>query len=224
MPKLKSLWAVVLSRLVLLLDFFGRVLPLSGCWPVATENMITELNETVGKNFIGWLVDKCPDLARRMDRLPALIATLGLDRVIAEANRKPVHLLIPSLGRARNSGKHRVLLNHDGEIRKGMEKNLLGGEQGAYSVDGLIATPRPNHNVGIGAVQHPHVAGEAWYISTEFRKGDVLAITDKCEDGVFHSLENDERMRPYQRGRASITGLRLKLREIMATGRLVGVA
>jgi hypothetical protein len=35
---------------------------------------------------------------------------------------------------------------------------------------------------------------------------------------------NDERMRPYQRGRASITGLVLKLREIMATGRLVGVA
>jgi hypothetical protein len=49
---------------------------------------------------------------------------------------------------------------------------------------------------------------------------------DQKNDVVLHwnILVNDERMRPYQRGRASITGLRLKLREIMATGRLVGVA
>jgi hypothetical protein len=36
-------------------------------------------------------------------------------------------------------------------------------------------------------------------------------------------LENDERMHPYQRGRASITGLVFELREIIETGRLVGV-
>ena len=55
----------------------------------------------------------------------------------------------------------------------------------------------------------------------------VDAARDDANMGMSHalrSLPNDERMRPYQRGRASITGLVLKLREIMATGRLVGVA
>jgi hypothetical protein len=37
-------------------------------------------------------------------------------------------------------------------------------------------------------------------------------------------LANDERMHLYQRGRTSITGLRLKEREIIKTGRLVEVA
>ena len=37
-------------------------------------------------------------------------------------------------------------------------------------------------------------------------------------------LQNDERMHHYQRGRASITGLVLKLRIIIETGRLIGVA
>jgi hypothetical protein len=55
------------------------------------------------------------------------------------------------------------------------------------------------------------------YVENERRKYDEW----KRHLIIWH---NDERMRPYQRGRASITGLRLKLREIMATGRLVGVA
>ena len=37
-------------------------------------------------------------------------------------------------------------------------------------------------------------------------------------------LANDERTHPYQRGRASITGLRLKIRRNIETERLVGVA
>ena len=37
-------------------------------------------------------------------------------------------------------------------------------------------------------------------------------------------LANDERMHRYQRSRTSITGLVLKLREIIETGRLAGVA
>ena len=37
------------------------------------------------------------------------------------------------------------------------------------------------------------------------------------------SYANDERMHPYQRGRASITGFGLWLRKIIETGRLVGV-
>ncbi len=37
-------------------------------------------------------------------------------------------------------------------------------------------------------------------------------------------LANDERVHHYQQGHTSITGLRLKLREIMKTGRLIGVA
>ncbi len=48
--------------------------------------------------------------------------------------------------------------------------------------------------------------------------------TMRAEIASLRSLANDERMRPYQRGRASITGLVLKIRKIMATGRLVGVA
>ncbi len=39
----------------------------------------------------------------------------------------------------------------------------------------------------------------------------------------FHFLVNDERMHHYQRGRASITGLMVELREIIETGRLVVV-
>jgi hypothetical protein len=35
-------------------------------------------------------------------------------------------------------------------------------------------------------------------------------------------LSNDERVHPYQRGRAPITGWRLQLREIIETERLVG--
>ena len=38
------------------------------------------------------------------------------------------------------------------------------------------------------------------------------------------SLENDERRHPYQRGRASITGMGLESRKVIETGRLVGVA
>jgi hypothetical protein len=41
---------------------------------------------------------------------------------------------------------------------------------------------------------------------------------------VFVILQNDERVHPYQRGRASITGFGLELRENMETERLVGVA
>jgi len=37
------------------------------------------------------------------------------------------------------------------------------------------------------------------------------------------NLPNDERMHHYQRGRTSITGLRLWLRKIIETGRLVVV-
>jgi hypothetical protein len=37
------------------------------------------------------------------------------------------------------------------------------------------------------------------------------------------SLPNGKRVHPYQRGRASITGFGLWLREIIETGRLVGV-
>jgi hypothetical protein len=37
-------------------------------------------------------------------------------------------------------------------------------------------------------------------------------------------LANDERRHPYQRGRASITGARLRPEKIIGTGRLVGVA
>ena len=51
-----------------------------------------------------------------------------------------------------------------------------------------------------------------------------VVVTGDVLSGIHDFLANDERMRPYQRGRASITGLVLKLREIMATGRLVGVA
>jgi hypothetical protein len=39
----------------------------------------------------------------------------------------------------------------------------------------------------------------------------------------FIFLENDERMHHYQRGRTSITGLMVKLRKIIETGRLVVV-
>jgi hypothetical protein len=41
-------------------------------------------------------------------------------------------------------------------------------------------------------------------------------------NGLFQ--QNDERTHPYQRGRASITGLGLGLRRIIETQRLVGVA
>jgi hypothetical protein len=37
------------------------------------------------------------------------------------------------------------------------------------------------------------------------------------------NFANDERMHHYQRGRASITGLTVELREIIETGRLVVV-
>ena len=37
-------------------------------------------------------------------------------------------------------------------------------------------------------------------------------------------LANDERRHPYQRGRASITGLGLESRKVIETGGLVGVA
>ena len=37
-------------------------------------------------------------------------------------------------------------------------------------------------------------------------------------------MQNDERMHHYQRGRKSITGLRLEIREIIETERLVEVA
>ena len=39
----------------------------------------------------------------------------------------------------------------------------------------------------------------------------------------MRGLPNDERMHHYQRGRASITGLMVELREIIDTGRLVVV-
>jgi hypothetical protein len=42
------------------------------------------------------------------------------------------------------------------------------------------------------------------------------------DDFIF--LQNDERRHPYQRGQASITGLRLWSGKIIETGRLVGVA
>jgi hypothetical protein len=41
---------------------------------------------------------------------------------------------------------------------------------------------------------------------------------------MYYFFANDERMHHYQRGRASITGLMVELREIIETGRLVGVA
>ena len=49
------------------------------------------------------------------------------------------------------------------------------------------------------------------------------AKQDASEYSGLHFLQNDERMHHYQRGRASITGLMVELREIIETGRLVVV-
>jgi hypothetical protein len=49
-------------------------------------------------------------------------------------------------------------------------------------------------------------------------------MCDDTEHAAFLDfLQNDERMHHYQRGRTSSTGLRLKLREVIETGRLVVV-
>jgi hypothetical protein len=41
---------------------------------------------------------------------------------------------------------------------------------------------------------------------------------------ISSAISTSKSTHPYQRGRTSITGLRLKLRKIMKTGRLIGVA
>ena len=49
-------------------------------------------------------------------------------------------------------------------------------------------------------------------------------LADCAYDLIFmHFDPNDERMHHYQRGRASITGFTVELREIIETGRLVVV-
>ncbi len=56
------------------------------------------------------------------------------------------------------------------------------------------------------------------------RTASLASYCDKVRHAVTFFQANDERMHPYQRGRAAITGLRLKSGKIIETGRLVGVA
>jgi hypothetical protein len=58
------------------------------------------------------------------------------------------------------------------------------------------------------------------YSNTSSKSVGVAYIGNQL---ITFSLANDERMHHYQRGRASITGIGLKLRRIIETGRLVGV-
>jgi hypothetical protein len=73
------------------------------------------------------------------------------------------------------------------------------------------------------------------WIHTRIQRGRCPYLRDTSRDrpsprarslwGCLYSffLENDERMHHYQRGRVSITGLMVELREIIETGRLVVV-
>ena len=170
---------------------------MSGRWPVATEKMTMELNANVGKYFIEWVVGKCPDMARRTDKLPSLIAAFGLDRVIAEANRKPVQIPIPSLGRAVNSGKCRMLFDHDGEIREKVEKDKVIPEEFLECVNPLVGTPGPQDDIFVGAVVHHDVAPESGDNAAQFGKRDVLPRGNQFVDRSLHSLENVKRMHTY---------------------------
>jgi hypothetical protein len=187
--KLESLSPSMCRGLFSLFNF-GRVLPVSGYWPVAAKNMTTELNENVGRYFIEWLVDKCPDMARRAERLPALIATLGLDRVIAEANRKPVKFLISSFGRTVNAGKCRMFFDHDGEIREKVEKDKTISQEFLECVDTLVGTPGPQHDILVSAVVHDDVAPESGDNSAQLSKRDVLPFGNEFMDRSLHFLEN----------------------------------
>lgn len=59
----------------------------------------------------------------------------------------------------------------------------------------------------------------------KIRLPDGKVMIWRCPDELVpFSGHNDERRHPYQRGRASISRLRLWKRKIIGTGRLVGVA
>lgn len=187
---MESFSAVAVPRLVLHLGFDGRALPESGRWPVADGTMNRKLHETVGKYFIDWMVDKAPDFKRRIEHLPALLAEFGVDGIIAKANRKPSQILVSVLRGSGSTANVRALHGHDRPIRNRVIKEELRRDQLVDRRDALLGAKRPNHKILIGRVDHQHITREAGDGSSKLVKSDVLAITDKREDGVFHSLEN----------------------------------
>ena len=119
-------------------------------------------------------------------------------------------ILVSSFGRAINSGQRRILaVNHVGHVGSMMEVDAACGQKFLKGINPRVGTPWPKDDVAVLAMEHHHVSGESVDKSSQLREGDVLTTGNKGEDGVFHLLENDERVHPYQRRRTSITGFRL---------------
>lgn len=148
------------------------------------------INETVGKLIVDWIVGKHPDLKRRLDNLPLLITQLGVERVIAEANRKPVALFVAAVRRSPCLGHIGAVHGENGQGANGMVENLLRQKKFIQGSDSFVTTPRPDNDIFIGSVRHHDVARETVNRSGDLVECDVLPTADKGKDGVFHSLEN----------------------------------
>lgn len=147
--------------------------------------------ENIGKLFVDWIVANDPAMRRRIDSLPSLIQSLGLVRVVAEANRKPSLLCVTAFGRVEDLGQRgEQTVDHVNELGSGMREDEIRLRQFPNGVDCCIGTPRPKDDVGIGGVQHSNVALEPSDALTEVNEANMLAFANKFEDGVFHSLEN----------------------------------
>ena len=140
---------------------------------------------------MGWLMMKMPEMERRKDQLQGLLASLGIERVIAEANRNPVRLGISTGRRALGDGELRVNLVREvchqargvEEYRALSQKRLDGG-------DSLLGAPWPEDHVMVTADGDHHVALEAGDRELQLRKGHMVPLPDKCGNGGLHFLEN----------------------------------
>ena len=164
----------------------------AGRWPT-NEMKTLKMTES---GIIDKLCKTHEDLRRRRSYLPAVLRLLGVERVVAEANRKPVLPLVSALGRTIGNGKLRIhaVRNVCHETR-GMEEDGLVGQQRFEGGQSLIGTPRPEDHVRVIAAGHHNLARESRDEVMELRKRNVLSAGDELEDCGFHvgsenSLEN----------------------------------
>ena len=147
--------------------------------------------EKLGELFYGWVIEKIPDMERRGDSLLAVTLGLGIEGVIAEANREPVEVLIPSCGRAMNAGKSRILsIDHVSQIASVVKEDQIIAQKVLECVNPLLGAPRPQDDLLVSAVEHHHVASESGDLPTQIGERHMLSAGDEAVNCGLHSLDN----------------------------------
>lgn len=137
------------------------------------------------------LCTRTAGMERRRDGSLAALSALGLEGIIAKADRRPMEGFVAAIGRAAREGKIE-------EMPVGQIDSDIGGVDVDEAIfDQLLqrlacglGKSHPDDEVGIVVVDHSQFTPETRYFPLELGEDDVLTAADDVEDGDVHGAED----------------------------------